>query len=73
MINLEIKLEAPENEIVKQGSDEIDSMYFVQKGECSVYVQDKIGLEAGIKKVRVLFAGDHFGVKFLILLHRLFL
>lgn len=26
---LEIKLEAPENEIVKQGSDEIEDMYIV--------------------------------------------
>lgn len=36
-------------------------MYFVQKGDCSVFVQDKIGLEAGVKRVRSLFPGDHFG------------
>jgi signal-transduction protein with cAMP-binding, CBS, and nucleotidyltransferase domain len=60
---LEIQLAAPENEIVRQGSEENDSMYFVQKGECSVQVQDKIGLDAGIKRVRTLYAGDHFGVR----------
>ncbi|CDW83695.1 cyclic nucleotide-binding protein [Stylonychia lemnae] len=48
--NLEIQLESPENEIVKQGSDDTEAMYFVQKGDCSVLVQDKIGLEAGIKR-----------------------
>lgn len=61
---LDIRLEAPENEIVKQGSDELDAMYFVQNGDCNVIVQDKIGLEAGIKRVRTLFPGDHFGVSY---------
>ena len=37
-------------------------MFFIQSGECSVMVQDKIGLESGIKRVRVLYSGDHFGV-----------
>jgi CRP-like cAMP-binding protein len=58
---LEIKLEAPENEIVKQGSDDNDYMYVVQKGECNVLVVDKVGLENGSKRVRTLYPGDHFG------------
>jgi len=59
--DLEIKLAFPENEIVKQGSDELDYMYIVQKGECNVHVLDKIGLENGFKRVRTLYPGDHFG------------
>lgn len=59
---LEIALVEPENQIVKQGSEDIDKLYFVQKGECNVNVMDKIGLENGLKRVRSLFPGDHFGV-----------
>jgi len=36
-------------------------MFFIQSGECSVIIQDKIGLESGIKQVRLLYGGDHFG------------
>lgn len=36
-------------------------MFFIQSGECFVMVQDKIGLESGNRKIRNLFAGDHFG------------
>lgn len=61
--SLEIKLASPESEIVKQGSDDLDYMYIVQKGECNVHVMDKIGLENGIKRVRTLYPGDHFGVR----------
>ncbi len=38
-------------------------MYFIQLGECTVYVSDKIGLESGVKEVRTLYTGDHFGVR----------
>lgn len=56
-----IFLASPENEIVKQGEEDQEGMFFIQSGECQVMVQDKIGLESGIKKVRNLFTGDHFG------------
>ena len=59
---LEIELASPEFEILKQGSDDTNTMYFVQRGECNVMVSDKIGLESGIKRVRTLYPGDHFGV-----------
>ena len=38
-------------------------MYFIQSGECSVIVYDKIGLDSGMKEVRRLYTGDHFGVR----------
>lgn len=60
---LEIELASPEYEIIKQGSDDCSAMYFVQRGECNVIVSDKIGLESGIKRVRTLYPGDHFGVR----------
>ena len=63
--NLDISLHAPENVIVQQGSDECDYMYFVQRGECQVIVHDKVGLDSGVKKVRYLYPGDHFGVRLL--------
>eukprot|EP00347_Sterkiella_histriomuscorum_P000014 403377514 len=59
--NLEVTMREPENEIIKQGSDECEFMYFVQKGKCNVVVQDKIGLDSGSKRVRQLYPGDHFG------------
>lgn len=58
-----IFLASPENEICKQGEDDGKGMYFIQLGECSVFVQDKVGLESGVKEVRKLTAGDHFGVR----------
>ncbi len=61
---LDIVLVEPENEIVKQGSEDNDKLFYVQKGECNVNVMDKVGLENGLKRVRTLFPGDHFGVRF---------
>ncbi|CDW89695.1 UNKNOWN [Stylonychia lemnae] len=61
---LEISLHAPENEIIKQGSDDPENqlnMYFVQRGVCQVFVNDKVGLDSGVKRVRLLYPGDHFG------------
>lgn len=59
---LEIELSYPEQQLVTQGDVSNECMYFVEKGECSVMVKDKVGLESGAKKVRTLFPGDHFGV-----------
>lgn len=59
---LGIDLQEPEKEIVKQGSEDAHLMYFVQKGQCDVLVQDKIGSDSGLKRVRSLISGDHFGV-----------
>lgn len=58
---LDIVLASPEVEIVKQGIEDDEGMFFIQSGECSVVVQDKIGLESGNKLVRLLYKGDHFG------------
>ncbi len=62
---LEIKLVSPEHELVKQGCDDAAendlALYFVQKGDCSALVHNKIGLEVGNKKTRTLYPGDHFG------------
>jgi hypothetical protein len=54
---------SPDHEIIKQGEDDGNGMYFIQLGECRVYVSDKIGLESGVKEVRTLYTGDHFGVR----------
>lgn len=37
-------------------------MYLVQRGICYVNINDKVGLDAGLKRVRILYPGDHFGV-----------
>ncbi len=58
---LDIKLEAPENQIVIQGTEGQDEMYFVQQGECNVIIKDKVGLNQGKKRVRTLHVGDYFG------------
>ena len=58
---LDIMLASPENEIVKQGIEDHEGMFFIQSGECNVVVQDKIGLESGVRQVRSLYGGDHFG------------
>lgn len=60
---MDIRLASPENEICKQGVDDGQGMYFIQSGECSVIVYDKIGLDSGMKEVRRLYTGDHFGVR----------
>jgi CRP-like cAMP-binding protein len=58
---LDIQLASPEYEIVKQGSNDGHGMFFIQTGECSDIIEEKIGLESSIKQIRLLYGGDHFG------------
>lgn len=37
-------------------------MFFIAKGDCTVLIQDRMGLESGNKRIRTLYSGDHFGV-----------
>lgn len=59
---VEVSIQAPESEIIQQGSEDCSHMYFVQRGICYVNINDKVGLDVGLKRVRILYPGDHFGV-----------
>ena len=41
-----------------------DCIFFLEKGECVVKVKDKQKLRNSDKKVRTLYPGDYFGVRF---------
>lgn len=57
LMNLEVKLFLPEDKIIVQG-DHSDGLYFLAKGECSVYVTDHNRAESFTKS---LSFGSYFG------------
>lgn len=62
---LEVELTTPEYVFMSQ-DEEIDDtnhyMFFVQKGDCTVKVKDRINDIIEERNVRILNPGDHFGV-----------
>ena len=58
-----IQFEEPEARIIKQNDSvgENKSMFFIERGECVVQINDKDKMRNKSKKVRTLFPGDYFG------------
>ena len=58
-----IQFEEPEARIIKQNDNigENESMFFIERGECVVQINDKDKMRNKTKKVRTLYPGDYFG------------
>jgi hypothetical protein len=58
-----ISFHEPESRIIKQNDDrkENNFMFFIERGECQVQINDKDKLRNKSKKVRTLYPGDYFG------------
>ena len=58
-----IQFEEPEARIIKQNDNigENESLFFIERGECIVEINDKDKMRNKSKKVRTLFPGDYFG------------
>lgn len=60
MQKLGTSLNVPEEEVIKQDSDDAEKdMYYIGKGDCEVRVRDERGREH--EQIRLLIEGDHFG------------
>ena len=60
---MQIQFEEPEARIIKQNEarSENNFMFFIERGECIVQINDKDKMRNKSKKVRTLFPGDYFG------------
>jgi len=58
-----IQFEEPEARIIKQNDDKSDNrfMFFIERGECIVQINDKDKMRNKSKNVRTLYPGDIFG------------
>ena len=58
-----IAFEEPEARILKQNDNrqENNHMFFIERGECIVQINDKDKMRNSSKKVRTLYPGDYFG------------
>lgn len=55
--DLKIKLFLPEDQVIRQG-EQAESMYFIARGECDVFVTDENRCE---KYTNTLRGGSYFG------------
>jgi CRP-like cAMP-binding protein len=60
---MQITFEEPEARIIKQNDtrSENNYMFFIERGECIVQINDKDKMRNKSKKVRTLYPGDYFG------------
>jgi len=60
---MQIQFEEPEARIIKQNDSQQENnfMFFIERGECIVQINDKDKMRNKSKKVRTLFPGDYFG------------
>ena len=62
---MKIRFEEPEARIIVQNDNRIDSksnfMFFIERGECIVQINDKDKMQSKSNKVRTLYPGDYFG------------
>ena len=58
-----ISFQEPESRIIKQNDNRRDNnfMFFIERGECIVQINDKDKLRNKSKRVRTLYPGDYFG------------
>jgi CRP-like cAMP-binding protein len=58
-----ISFQEPESRIIKQNDNckENNYMFFIERGECIVQINDKDKLRNKSKRVRKLYPGDYFG------------
>jgi CRP-like cAMP-binding protein len=58
-----ISFQEPESRIIKQNDSREDNnfMFFIERGECMVQINDKDKLRNKSKKMRTLYPGDYFG------------
>ena len=64
MVNtMSIRFEEPESRIIKQNDfrSENNFMFFIERGECIVQINDKDKMRNKSKRVRTLYPGDYFG------------
>lgn len=62
---MQIRFEEPESRIITQNEDRNESksnyMFFIERGECIVQINDKDKMRNKKKNVRNLYPGDYFG------------
>ena len=62
---MQIRFEEPESRIIIQNEDRTESksnfMFFIERGECIVQINDKDKMRNKKKNVRTLYPGDYFG------------
>lgn len=62
---MKIRFEDPESRIIVQNDNRVDSksnyMFFIERGECIVQINDKDKMQSKSNKVRTLYPGDYFG------------
>ena len=62
---MKIRFEEPESRIIVQNDNRVDSksnyMFFIERGECIVQINDKDKMQSKSNKVRTLYPGDYFG------------